>query len=88
MFPLIGPGYSAGLLVTFVIVFNEYLVTLFVHPSGLVTAPLRIFNLVRTAGVLPTTAALAVTLQLISLAVVLVFLRVFGTRYFKGTFIL
>lgn len=88
IFPLIGPGYSAGLLVTFVIVFNEYLVTLFVHPSGLITAPLRIFNLVRTAGVLPTTAALAVTLQLISLAVVLLFLRAFGTRYFKGTFII
>jgi putative spermidine/putrescine transport system permease protein len=88
VFPLIGPGLSAGLLVTFIIVFNEYLVTLFVHPSGLITAPLRIFNLVRTAGVLPTTAALAVTMQLISFVVVLIFVRLFGTRYFKGTYIL
>lgn len=88
VFPLIGPGYSAGLLVTFVIVFNEYLVTLFVHPSGLITAPLRVFNLVRTAGVLPTTAALAVTMQLVSLVVVLIFVRLFGTRYFKGTYII
>jgi putative spermidine/putrescine transport system permease protein len=87
VFPLIGPGISAGLMVTFVIVFNEYLVTLFVHPSGLVTAPLRILNLVRTAGLLPTTAALAVTMQLISFVVVLVFLRL-GSRYLKGTYIL
>ena len=50
VFPLIGPGVSAGLMLAFIIVFNEYLVTLFVHPVGITTAPLRIFNLVRTAG--------------------------------------
>ena len=33
VFPLIGPGVSAGLMLTFIIVFNEYLVTLFVHPD-------------------------------------------------------
>jgi putative spermidine/putrescine transport system permease protein len=88
VFPLIGPGVSAGLLLTFIIVFNEYLVTLFVHPPGLTTAPLRIFNLVRTAGLLPTTAALAVTLQVISFAAVLLFFRVFGTRYLKGTYLI
>ena len=45
--PLIGPGVSAGLLLCFIIVFNEYLVTLFVHPVDIKTAPLRIFNLPR-----------------------------------------
>jgi putative spermidine/putrescine transport system permease protein len=88
VFPLIGPGLSAGLLLTFIIVFNEYLVTLFVHPPGITTAPLRIFNLVRTAGLLPTTAALAVTMQVISFAAVLLFFRVFGTRYLKGTYLI
>jgi putative spermidine/putrescine transport system permease protein len=88
VFPLIGPGVSAGLMLAFIIVFNEYLVTLFVHPPGVTTAPLRIFNLVRTAGLLPTTAALAVTMQLISFASVLLFFRVFGTRYLKGTYLL
>ena len=88
VFPLIGPGLSAGLMLSFVIVFNEYLVTLFVHPPGLTTAPLRIFNLVRTAGLLPTTAALAVTMQLISFAAVILFFRVFGTRYLKGTYLI
>lgn len=88
VFPLIGPGVSAGLMLSFIIVFNEYLVTLFVHPTGITTAPLRIFNLVRTAGLLPTTAALAVTMQLISFAAVLLFFRVFGTRYLKGTYLI
>jgi putative spermidine/putrescine transport system permease protein len=88
VFPLIGPGLSAGLLLSFVIVFNEYLVTLFVHPTGITTAPLRVFNLVRTAGLAPTTAALAVTMQLISFAAVLLFFRLFGTRYLKGTYLI
>jgi putative spermidine/putrescine transport system permease protein len=88
VFPLIGPGLSAGLLLSFIIVFNEYLVTLFVHPVGITTAPLRIFNLVRTAGLLPTTAALAVTMQLISFAAVMLFFRIFGARYLKGTYLI
>jgi putative spermidine/putrescine transport system permease protein len=86
--PLIGPGLSAGLLLSFIIVFNEYLVTLFVHPPGLTTAPLRVFNQIRTAGLAPTTAALAVTMQLISFAAVLLFLRLFGNRHLKGTYLL
>jgi putative spermidine/putrescine transport system permease protein len=88
VFPLIGPGVSAGLMLTFIIVFNEYLVTLFVHPTDITTAPLRIFNVIRTAGLLPTTAALAVVMQLISLGAILVFFRVFGTRYLKGTYLI
>jgi putative spermidine/putrescine transport system permease protein len=86
--PLIGPGLSAGLLLCFIIVFNEYLVTLFVHPPGLTTAPLRVFNQIRTAGLSPTTAALAVTMQVISFAAFLLFFRLFGTRHLKGTYLL
>jgi putative spermidine/putrescine transport system permease protein len=88
VFPLIGPGVSAGLMLSFIIVFNEYLVTLFVHPPSITTAPLRVFNLVRTAGLAPTTAALAVTMQVISFAAVLLFFKVFGTRYLKGTYLI
>jgi putative spermidine/putrescine transport system permease protein len=88
VFPLIGPGVSAGLMLTFIIVFNEYLVTLFVHPTNITTAPLRIFNVIRTAGLLPSTAALAVVMQLISLGAILVFFRIFGGRYFKGTYLI
>jgi ABC-type spermidine/putrescine transport system permease subunit II len=86
--PLIGPGVSAGLMLSFIIVFNEYLVTLFVHPTDVTTAPLRVFNLVRTAGLAPTTAALAVTMQLISFAAVLLFFKLFGTRYLRGTYLI
>jgi putative spermidine/putrescine transport system permease protein len=88
VFPLIAPGVSAGLLLSFIIVFNEYLVTLFVAPTNLETAALRIFNLQRTGGLSPSTSALAVTMQLVSFAAVLVFFRVFGSRHFKGTYIL
>jgi ABC-type spermidine/putrescine transport system permease subunit II len=88
VFPLIGPGVSAGLLLCFIIVFNEYLVTLFVHPPTIETAPLRVFNLVRTAGLAPTTAALAVVMQVVSFLAVLLFFRIFGTRNFRGTYIL
>jgi putative spermidine/putrescine transport system permease protein len=86
--PLIGPGVSAGLMLTFIIVFNEYLVTLFVAPVNITTAPLKIFNVVAHAGLLPTTAALAVVMQLISLTAILIFFKVFGTRYFKGTYLI
>ena len=83
--PLIGPGSRLTLAL---IVFNEYLVTLFVHPPGIETAPLRVFNQIRTAGLAPTTAALAVTMQVISFLAVILFFRIFGTRHLKGTYIL
>jgi putative spermidine/putrescine transport system permease protein len=88
VFPLIGPGVGAGLLLSFIIVFNEYLVTLFIPPPGLVTAPLRVFNQIRTAGLAPSTAALAVMMQLISFAAVILFFRFFGARHLKGTYLL
>ncbi|HZQ05651.1 MAG TPA: ABC transporter permease subunit [Anaerolineae bacterium] len=88
--PLIGQGIAAGVLLSFIIIFNEYLVTLFVVGTapGLTTASLRVFNLVRTAGLLNTTAALAATMQIISFVVVLVFFRIIGTRYLKGTYLI
>lgn len=88
--PLIGQGIAAGVLLSFIIIFNEYLVTLFVAGTapGLTTAPLRVFNLVRTAGLLNTTAALAAAMQIISFVVVIVFFRIIGTRYLKGTYLI
>lgn len=86
--PLIGPGISAGILLCFVIVFNEYLVTLFVAPPSVQTAPLRVFNLVRTAGIQNTTAALAAFMQMVSFTAVILFFRFFGSRYLKGTYLI
>ena len=86
--PLLGPGISAGILLTFVIVFNEFLVTLFVAGPGTTTAALRVYTLTRTAGFQPSTAALATTMQLVSFLVVLLFFQVFGSRYLKGTYLI
>jgi putative spermidine/putrescine transport system permease protein len=86
--PLLGPGISAGILLTFVIVFNEFLVTLFIAGPGLTTAALRVYNLTRTAGFQPSTAALATTMQLVSFLVVLTFFHFFGSRYLKGTYLI
>jgi putative spermidine/putrescine transport system permease protein len=86
--PLLGPGISAGILLTFVIIFNEFLVTLFIAGPTTTTAALRVYNLTRTAGFLPSTAALAATMQLVSFLVVLAFFKFFGSRYLKGTYLI
>ena len=86
--PLLGPGISAGILLTFVIIFNEFLVTLFIAGPGLTTAALRVYNLTRTAGFQPSTAALATTMQFVSFVVVLLFFHFFGSRYLKGTYLI
>jgi putative spermidine/putrescine transport system permease protein len=86
--PLIGPGISAGVLLTFVIVFNEFLVTLFIAGPGQQTAPLRVYSLVRSAGIANTTAALAVAMQAISFVLIVVFFRVVGSRYLRGTYLM
>jgi ABC-type spermidine/putrescine transport system permease subunit II len=86
--PLLGPGISAGVLLTFVIVFNEFLVTLFIAGPNTTTAALRVYNLTRTAGFMSSTAALASIMQLVSFLVVLAFFKFFGSRYLKGTYLI
>lgn len=84
--PLLGPGISAGVLMTFVIVFNEFLVTLFIAGPETQTAALRVYNLTRTAGFAQSTAALATIMQATSFVVVLLFFKLFSQRYLKGTY--
>jgi len=86
--PLIGPGISAGVLLTFVIVFNEFLVTLFIAGAGQQTAPLRVYSLIRSAGIANTTAALAVAMQAISILLIALFFRIVGSRYLRGTYLM
>jgi putative spermidine/putrescine transport system permease protein len=86
--PLIGPGISAGVLLTFVIVFNEFLVTLFIAGAAQQTAPLRVYTLTRTAGIANTTAALAVAMQAISFLLIVAFFRLVGSRYLRGTYLM
>ena len=86
--PLIGPGITAGVLLTFVIVFNEFLVTLFIAGPGQQTAPLRVYSLIRSAGIANTTAALACAMQIISFVLIVVFFRLVGSGYLRGTYLM
>jgi ABC-type spermidine/putrescine transport system permease subunit II len=86
--PLIGPGISAGVLLTFVIVFNEFLVTLFIAGAAQQTAPLRVYSLIRSAGIVNTTAALATAMQAISFLMIVLFFRLVGSRYLRGTYLM
>ena len=64
---------------------------LLVRPGRLLVAALVIANHrahLTGRGLAPTTAALAVVMQGISFIAVLVFFRIFGTRHFRGTYIL
>ena len=84
--PLIGPGISAGIILNFVIVWNEFLVTLFIAGPDYITAPLKVYNQILWFGYQNTTAALAATLQIISFLALMVYFKLFGSRFLKGRF--
>jgi len=85
--PLIGPGISAGVLLCFVVVWNEFIITTFVTGAAFTTAPARLYDQVRRTGFSQEAAAAAVGLQLICFATLLTYLRVCGTRYLRGRFL-
>ncbi len=83
--PLIGPGVSAGVLLIFVLAFNEFITAFLLNlPTRLMTAPVKVFADITRARATPYIAAEAAVLQLISLAVVIVYLRIVGTKYLRG----
>jgi putative spermidine/putrescine transport system permease protein len=83
--PLIGPGVSAGILLVFVLAFNEFITALLLNiPTRLMTAPVRVYADIKVYGVREFIASEAVILQLVSLAVVIIYLKLVGTKYLKG----
>jgi putative spermidine/putrescine transport system permease protein len=83
--PLIGPGVSAGIMLIFVLAFNEFITALLLNgPTRLMTAPVRVYADITTYGVREFIAAEAVILQAISLVVVIVYLKVVGSKYLRG----
>ncbi len=78
--PLMAPGIVAGVLLTFIIVWNEFLVTLFVAGTN-ITAPLLLYNRIAFSGIQPSTAALAVFLQTTSFVAIAVFTLAVNRRY-------
>lgn len=84
--PLVGPGISAGVLLVLVLSLNEFITALLLTgPTRVSTAPLQVFSDIRHAGVRPFVAAEATVLQLVSLAAVILYLKIFGSRYLRGT---
>lgn len=83
--PLIGPGISSGVILTFILSFNEFITAfLLAGPTGILTAPVKVFDDISHAGMYGFVAAEAAILQLISLTVIFLYLKIVGTRYLKG----
>lgn len=84
--PLIGPGISSGVLLTFILAFNEFITSfLLMAPTGIETAPVKVFDDISHAGMHGFIAAEAALLQIISLAACFIYLKIIGTRYLRGT---
>lgn len=84
--PLVGPGITAGVLLVLVLSLNEFITALLLTgPTRISTAPLHVFADIRHAGIRPFVAAEATVLQLVSLLAVVIYIKVFGSRYLRGT---
>ena len=84
--PLVGPGITAGVLLVLVLSLNEFITALLLTgPTRISTAPLHVFTDIRHAGIRPYVAAEATVLQLVSLLSVVIYLKLFGSRYLRGT---
>ncbi|MEM4316193.1 MAG: ABC transporter permease subunit [Nitrososphaerota archaeon] len=87
--PLVGPGVTAGVLLVLVLSLNEFITALLLTgPTRVSTAPLHVFADIRHAGIRPFVAAEATVLQLVSLLAVVVYLKLFGSRYLRGTILI
>lgn len=82
--PLIGPGVLAGLLLSFIIGFNEFTVIIFVYGPNNLPASVWLWNMLFMYGITPQFAAAVAIMQLVSFAVLFVLVRVIGRRYLQG----
>lgn len=82
--PLIGPGVLAGLLLSFIIGFNEFTVIIFLYGPKNLPASVWLWNMLFMYGITPQFAAAVAVMQLVSFAVLFVLVRVVGRRYLHG----
>ncbi len=82
--PLLGPGIGAGVLLVFVMSFNEFLTTLFIAGPNYRPASLTLYNDMIQWGFRPSVAAEASIMQLISVVVIIGYMLAVGRRYLKG----
>jgi spermidine/putrescine transport system permease protein len=74
MLPLIGPALVAGLLMSFTLSIDDFVITFFVAGVGVKTLPLQIYSMIKVA-VTPEVNAVSTLLMALNLTVVLVALR-------------
>lgn len=82
--PLIGPGVIAGLLLSFIIGFNEFTIIIFVYGPSNLPASVWLWNMLHMYGITPQFAAAVAVMQLVSFAVLFVLVGIIGRRYLKG----
>jgi len=83
LLPLIGPGVLAGLLLSFVIGFNEFTIIIFLYGPKNLPASVWLWNMLFMYGITPQFAAAVAIMQLVSFGV-LYGLVVLGRRYLQG----
>jgi spermidine/putrescine transport system permease protein len=79
--PIIAPAVIAGMLMAFVICFNNFVIQYFLAPFGVQTLPIDIYGLIRI-GYKPDINALATIIMLVTIIPVLVLQRLV---YVRGT---
>ena len=79
--PAIMPGVITGALLMFILAFNEFLVSLFLTDSRIVTLPVQIYNSIR-AVITPDLAAVSVVYIIIALVAIWVLDRLVGLDIF------
>ena len=74
----------AGLLLSFIIGFNEFTIIIFVYGPKNLPASVWLWNMLHMYGITPQFAAAVTVMQLVSFAVLFVLVRVIGRRYLQG----
>jgi ABC-type spermidine/putrescine transport system permease subunit II len=82
--PLIGPGVISGLLLSFIIGFNEFTAIIFVYGPKNLPASVWMWNMLHMYGITPQFAAAVAIMQILSFVVLFILVRVIGRRYLQG----
>jgi len=79
MLPLIAPGAAAGAAFSFIVSFDDLVVSLFLASPSLMTLPVRIYNYIDQSSS-PMISAVGALLVLLALVIVVVIDRLFGVE--------
>lgn len=77
--PLLTPAFVSGFILSFLLSFDDFLITFFVGGSGAETLPIQLYSAMRT-GVTPKLNALSSMMFLVTILIVFIFTR---TKVFR-----